>query len=141
MLFFARFKVLISQIDIALILVCGKLRVGLAEMFYFLWINGFKDNENVLISVATGRTEHTDQVTIGRFQARRNRHFVMLLLYLPDKRVGSYYNRLKDFIRVCQNSSILILSHYVTFSQYFIDISDHEFEFHIGHVTKIFAKV
>ena len=135
MLFLARFKILVSRIDITLIMACDELRVGLAKMFYLLWINGFEDNVNAWISVATGRTNHTDQVSIGRFQARRNRHFVLLLLLcVPDERVGSYYNKFKNFIRICQNSSSLMLKHYVTFSRYFIDMSDDEFKFHIRHI-------
>ena len=137
-LFFARFEVLISQIDIALIIACDEPRVGLAKMLYLLWINGLKKNVNVWISVVTGRTEHNDQVTAGPFQTRRNRHFAwLLLLCLLDKRIGSYFNRLKYFIRVCQNSSDLMLEHYVTFSQYFIDMPDDEIECHVEHVTEI----
>ena len=82
--------------------------------------------------MASGQTKHIDQVTLGLFQARRNRNFVLLLwLCVPDERIGTYFNRIKDLIRVCQNRSDLIPKHYVTFSQYFIDMSNDEFKFHI----------
>ena len=140
-LFLARFKILVSRIDITLIMACDELCVGSAKMFYLLWINGFENNVNIWISVATGRTNHTDQVSISQFQAPRNRHFVLLLLLsVHDEQVGSCYNKFKNFIRICQNSSSLMLKNYATFSRYFIDMSDDEFKFHIRHITEILQK-